>query len=207
MSEVYVQVLYDYLYHTDDGNEIKMKAGEELLLVKKSNENWWQVIRNSDNQPFYAPSKYLSIIGLNCLDSTKLKDVNSNFQQSDILLSADAIHKVTVKPKHVTTRSEFKQGNGVRVKQLTDALSFNNPLCENEFLSFDYSHNGSQQKVPLVNELSLNEKLEMENLGICDTSFSHVSCLICDVLYNSCIFSINMSCHFSGMLVFLVILF
>ncbi|KAG8194018.1 hypothetical protein JTE90_003619 [Oedothorax gibbosus] len=222
MSEVYVQVLYDYLYHTDDGSEIKMKAGEELLLIKKSNENWWQVIRNSDNQPFYAPSNYLSIIGLNCLDTTTLKDVNSNFQQGDVFSddviqkvtsknatdviqkvmsknAADLIQKVTSKnaadliqkltsnnaadviqkvtSKNAATRQrDFRQGNGVRVKQLTDALSFSNPLCEDEFASLDYSHNDSQQhKVPLSNnnELSLSERTE--NAGICDTSFSQDS--------------------------------
>ncbi|GIY84234.1 rho GTPase-activating protein 12 [Caerostris darwini] len=180
MSDVYVQVLYDFHYRTENGEEVTMKAGEELLLLKKSNENWWQVIRDSDNNPFYAPSNYLSIIGLNCKESIESTDVNSNIQsnnsscsdnQNNIALKSKCIIDVQ---KNVNKLSKSVTEN-LSIKKVTDALSFKNPLCENEFLSNDHDHDDSYQKpVLLTNELP--SKTECEN----EISTSYDSSLLQD---------------------------
>lgn len=39
-----VEVEYDYTYKANDGREISIKEGEEYILIKKSNNDWWQVI-------------------------------------------------------------------------------------------------------------------------------------------------------------------
>ncbi|KAF8784538.1 rho GTPase-activating protein 15-like [Argiope bruennichi] len=176
MSDVYVQVLYDFHYHTEDGDEVKMKAGEELLLLKKSNENWWQVIRDSDNRPFYAPSNYLSIIGLNCKDSFESTDVNSNIScndstagdnQNNIPLKSKCIIEVQ---KNVNKLSKSVTDN-LCIKQVTDALSFKNPLCENEFLDDQRDVDIDQKQVPLTNEMPSKIEYDSENSKLCDNSF------------------------------------
>lgn len=57
--EVFVVVSYDFEYHTEEGKEVWMKEGEILLLLTKTNNDWWQVIRRGDRRPFYAPARYV----------------------------------------------------------------------------------------------------------------------------------------------------
>ncbi|KAG8240332.1 hypothetical protein J437_LFUL000807 [Ladona fulva] len=59
MPEVRVQVLYDFEYTTKEGREIWMKEGERLYLIQKTNDDWWQVLRNSERRPFYVPAAYV----------------------------------------------------------------------------------------------------------------------------------------------------
>ena len=42
--DVFVMVNYDFEYITEEGKEIWMKEGEILLLLSKTNGDWWQVI-------------------------------------------------------------------------------------------------------------------------------------------------------------------
>jgi len=58
-QEVFVVVSYDFEYHTEEGKEVWMKEGEILLLLTKTNNDWWQVIRRGDRRPFYAPARYV----------------------------------------------------------------------------------------------------------------------------------------------------
>ncbi|XP_032794674.2 rho GTPase-activating protein 12 isoform X3 [Daphnia magna] len=69
-----VTVLYSYSYpvsnstgtSSQDGeNEVSMQEGERLILLEKSNTDWWQVRRPGDkSQPFYAPANYLQEDGI-----------------------------------------------------------------------------------------------------------------------------------------------
>ena len=70
-----VTVLYSYSYPVsnstnnsnshDGGNEVSMREGERLILLEKSNTDWWQVRRPGDkSQPFYAPANYLQEDGI-----------------------------------------------------------------------------------------------------------------------------------------------
>lgn len=56
-----VTVLYSYSYQAKGGSDlVTMKEGERLILLEKSNEDWWQVRRPGDkSRPFYAPANYL----------------------------------------------------------------------------------------------------------------------------------------------------
>ena len=42
--DVFVVVSYDFEYITEEGKEVWMKEGEVLLLLSKTNNDWWQVI-------------------------------------------------------------------------------------------------------------------------------------------------------------------
>ena len=41
--DVFVVVSYDFEYITEEGKEVWMKEGEVLLLLSKTNNDWWQV--------------------------------------------------------------------------------------------------------------------------------------------------------------------
>jgi len=60
-----VTVLYSYSYPAGSkgGEPVSMKEGERLILLEKSNADWWQVRRPGDkSQPFYAPANYLQVL-------------------------------------------------------------------------------------------------------------------------------------------------
>lgn len=42
-----VEVEYDYSYKANDGRTVAIKQGQKYVLIKKSNEDWWQVIDKS----------------------------------------------------------------------------------------------------------------------------------------------------------------
>jgi hypothetical protein len=41
--DCFVVVSYDFEYSTEDGKRVWMKEGEVLLLLAKTNNDWWQV--------------------------------------------------------------------------------------------------------------------------------------------------------------------
>ena len=71
-----VQALHDYSYEADqkDGTKrsVRFKKGEKFILLKKSNLEWWDVIRY-DQDPgvkhFYVPAKYVQPLDFNINDS------------------------------------------------------------------------------------------------------------------------------------------
>lgn len=61
IPDIHVRVLFDFDYLSREGKEVKIKEGEKLYLIKKTNDDWWQVIRNS-GRPFYVPASYVEEI-------------------------------------------------------------------------------------------------------------------------------------------------
>lgn len=53
-----VKVLYYLSYKTRGNYCVSIKEGEKLILLEKTNEDWWKVKRQSD-RPFYVPSNYV----------------------------------------------------------------------------------------------------------------------------------------------------
>ena len=54
--EVFVIVNYDFEYITEDGKEVWMKEGEILLLLSRTNNDWWQVCLKSGHNICYPLS-------------------------------------------------------------------------------------------------------------------------------------------------------
>ncbi|XP_076807372.1 rho GTPase-activating protein 12-like isoform X4 [Clavelina lepadiformis] len=54
-----LHVEYDYKYKANDGRIISIEDGEEFILIKKSNADWWQVIKEGEKKPFYIPAAYV----------------------------------------------------------------------------------------------------------------------------------------------------
>ncbi|TRY90988.1 hypothetical protein DNTS_023019 [Danionella cerebrum] len=57
-GQMYIEVVYDYQYKSKD-RLITIKQGESYLLVKKTNELWWQVCKGEGSKPFYVPAQYV----------------------------------------------------------------------------------------------------------------------------------------------------
>ncbi|TNN31015.1 Rho GTPase-activating protein 12 [Liparis tanakae] len=53
-----VEVEYDYEYKAKD-KMVAIRQGECYLLVKKTNEDWWQVRREAGTKAFYVPAQYV----------------------------------------------------------------------------------------------------------------------------------------------------
>uniref|UniRef100_A0A8C8GN81 Rho GTPase-activating protein 12-like n=1 Tax=Oncorhynchus tshawytscha TaxID=74940 RepID=A0A8C8GN81_ONCTS len=55
---VYVEVEYDYEYKAKD-KMISIRQGECYMLVRKTNEDWWQVRKEEGIKAFYVPAQYV----------------------------------------------------------------------------------------------------------------------------------------------------
>ncbi|XP_034039046.1 rho GTPase-activating protein 12-like [Thalassophryne amazonica] len=57
-GQVYIEVEYDYEYKSKD-RLITIRQGECYMLVKKANEDWWQVRKEEGTKAFYVPAQYV----------------------------------------------------------------------------------------------------------------------------------------------------
>ncbi|NWI71202.1 RHG09 protein, partial [Todus mexicanus] len=60
---VVLRALYDYAYRAEDGRRVAMAAGERFLLLRKANDDWWQVRRAGEPRwarPFFVPATYVA---------------------------------------------------------------------------------------------------------------------------------------------------
>ena len=55
-----VVVLFDYSYENDSGS-VQIKTGDEYVLLDKTNDEWWHVKRQGDDDTFYVPAQYVRL--------------------------------------------------------------------------------------------------------------------------------------------------
>uniref|UniRef100_H2Z802 SH3 domain-containing protein n=1 Tax=Ciona savignyi TaxID=51511 RepID=H2Z802_CIOSA len=55
-----VRVLFNYKYKANDGRLISIQENDEFVLIKKSNDDWWQVIKQGEKKPIYVPAAYIT---------------------------------------------------------------------------------------------------------------------------------------------------
>ncbi|ELU18543.1 hypothetical protein CAPTEDRAFT_186976 [Capitella teleta] len=55
----HIRLLYDFEYQSPDGCQVKFAAGEECLLLKKTNPEWWYVLKKKEKRPLYVPANYV----------------------------------------------------------------------------------------------------------------------------------------------------
>ncbi|TSY27776.1 Rho GTPase-activating protein 12 [Bagarius yarrelli] len=69
-GQPYIEVEYDYEYKSKE-RMITIKQGECFLLVKKTNEDWWQVRKEEGSKPFYVPAQYVREVRRALMPPTK----------------------------------------------------------------------------------------------------------------------------------------
>ncbi|KAF4076635.1 hypothetical protein AMELA_G00217300 [Ameiurus melas] len=69
-GHLYIEVEYDYEYKSKD-RMISIKQGECYVLVKKTNEDWWQVRKEEGSKPFYVPAQYVREVRRALMPPTK----------------------------------------------------------------------------------------------------------------------------------------
>ncbi|XP_075993661.1 rho GTPase-activating protein 12-like isoform X6 [Genypterus blacodes] len=57
-GEIYIEVEYDYEYKSKD-RLITIHQGDCYMLVKKTNDDWWQVRKEEGTKAFYVPAQYV----------------------------------------------------------------------------------------------------------------------------------------------------
>uniref|UniRef100_A0A674NKI3 Rho GTPase activating protein 12 n=1 Tax=Takifugu rubripes TaxID=31033 RepID=A0A674NKI3_TAKRU len=57
-GQIYIAVEYDYEYKSKD-KVVTIRQGECYMLVKKTNEDWWQVRKEEGTKAFYVPAQYV----------------------------------------------------------------------------------------------------------------------------------------------------
>ncbi|KAL1784529.1 rho GTPase-activating protein 12 isoform X1 [Sigmodon hispidus] len=57
-GQVYIEVEYDYEYEAKD-RKVVIRQGERYILVKKTNDDWWQVRPDENSKAFYVPAQYV----------------------------------------------------------------------------------------------------------------------------------------------------
>ncbi|KAG7487475.1 hypothetical protein MATL_G00023930 [Megalops atlanticus] len=97
-GQVYIEVEYDYEYKAKD-KMVTIKQGECYILVRKTNEDWWQVRKDENTKPFYVPAQYVREVRkalmpppkpLNLGGPTKAKPTVLDIRRSDENLNKQA---------------------------------------------------------------------------------------------------------------------
>ncbi|XP_075406444.1 rho GTPase-activating protein 12 isoform X2 [Tenrec ecaudatus] len=65
-GQAYIEVEYDYEYEAKD-RKIVIKQGERYILVKKTNDDWWQVKPDENSKTFYVPAQYVKEVARKAL--------------------------------------------------------------------------------------------------------------------------------------------
>ncbi|XP_069042593.1 rho GTPase-activating protein 15 isoform X2 [Lepisosteus oculatus] len=67
-GSVVLEAQYDYSYRATDGRQVSMREGERFVLLRKANDDWWQVRRMGappKSKPIYVPATYVTEVQAN----------------------------------------------------------------------------------------------------------------------------------------------
>ena len=145
-----VTVLYSYSYKSRNNEVVSILEGERLILVEKTNKDWWQVRRPGEQtRPFYAPANYLLEDGtkhkskLHAKDDPKSADprssrtVATNLSESK---SDDCLQSPGRRSPASLRNAEFRKQRSTSM----DAIMFLE-LLENEIKDMPTSSSSSSQ--------------------------------------------------------------
>nr|XP_014125462.1 rho GTPase-activating protein 12 isoform X6 [Zonotrichia albicollis] len=148
-GQFYIQVEYDYEYEAKD-KKIVIKHGEKYILVKKTNDDWWQVKRDENSKPFYVPAQYVKEIPRKAL-MPPVKQ--ASMLPNNTLKLTHGLQRSTENVNKSPELSSFGKCSPVQVSCLVrDAnqnLGPNNSPCQTFGLSLDLTQNNGK----LNNEL------------------------------------------------------
>ncbi|XP_006894641.1 PREDICTED: rho GTPase-activating protein 12 isoform X2 [Elephantulus edwardii] len=182
-GQVYIEVEYDYEYEAKD-RKIVIKQGERYILVKKTNDDWWQVKPDENSKTFYVPAQYVKEVTRKAL-MPPVKQVVGLPNNSMKMVQSLHLQRSTENVNKLPELSSFGkssssvQGTGL----IRDANQNFGPSCsqgQTLTLSLDLTHNNGKfnsdshsPKVPSQNRTRLFGHFPCpEFLDIEKTSFS-----------------------------------
>ncbi|KAM9229790.1 rho GTPase-activating protein 12 isoform 1-T2 [Dugong dugon] len=182
-GQVYIEVEYDYEYDAKD-RRIVIKQGERYILVKKTNDDWWQVKPDENSKAFYVPAQYVKEVTRKALMPPVKQAVglpNNSMKMIQSLHLQRSTENVNKLPELSSfgKSSSSVQGTGL----IRDANQNFGPSCspgQTVSLSLDLTHNNGKfnsdshsPKVPSQNRTRLFGHFPgPEFLDIEKTSFS-----------------------------------
>nr|XP_028605697.1 rho GTPase-activating protein 12 isoform X7 [Podarcis muralis] len=185
---LYIEVEYDYEYEAKD-KRIVIKQGERYILVKKTNDDWWQVKRDENSKPFYVPAQYVKEVTRKAL-MPPIKQLGGLPNSSLKLMHG--LQRSTENVNKSPELSSFGKSSPVQVSSIVrDAnqnLGPNVSPGQNFGLSLDLSQNNGK-----LNEFQF-PKVSNQNRTF---SVSHFSCSEC-VEIEKTSFSQEQSCDSAG---------
>ncbi|XP_028605694.2 rho GTPase-activating protein 12 [Podarcis muralis] len=185
---LYIEVEYDYEYEAKD-KRIVIKQGERYILVKKTNDDWWQVKRDENSKPFYVPAQYVKEVTRKAL-MPPIKQLGGLPNSSLKLMHG--LQRSTENVNKSPELSSFGKSSPVQVSStVRDAnqnLGPNVSPGQNFGLSLDLSQNNGK-----LNEFQF-PKVSNQNRTF---SVSHFSCSEC-VEIEKTSFSQEQSCDSAG---------
>ncbi|KAM6449273.1 rho GTPase-activating protein 12 isoform 2-T2 [Liasis olivaceus] len=163
---LYIEVEYDYEYEAKD-KRIVIKQGEKYILVKKTNDDWWQVRKDENSKPFYVPAQYVKEITRKALmpPIRPLGGLPNN--------SLKLMHGLQRSTENVNKSPELSTSGKSYPVQAQDAnqnLGPNNSPGQNTGLSLELAPNNGK-----LNELQF-VKVSNQNRTF---SVSHIHCSEC----------------------------
>ncbi|XP_035401266.1 rho GTPase-activating protein 12 isoform X5 [Cygnus atratus] len=180
-GQLYIEVEYDYEYEAKD-KKIVIKQGEKYILVKKTNDDWWQVKRDENSKPFYVPAQYVKELPRKALmPPVKQAGMLSN----NALKLTHGLQRSTENVNKSPELSSFGKSSPVQVSCLVrDAnqnLGLNNSPGQTLGLSLDLTQNNGKlnnelQSPKISNQyrtISMGHFPCQEFLEIEKTSFLH----------------------------------
>ncbi len=121
-GQVYIEVDYDYEYKAKD-RIISIHQGECYMLVKKTNEDWWQVRKEEGSKAFYVPAQYVREVRKALMPPPK--------------------HHITSHPPAASGNTPPQSGGALWVKPTSLELGLQDRSAENL-----HRHNSSSQRSP-----------------------------------------------------------
>ncbi|XP_031300741.2 rho GTPase-activating protein 12 isoform X2 [Camelus dromedarius] len=144
-GQVYIEVEYDYEYEAKD-RKIVIKQGERYLLVKKTNDDWWQVKPDENSKAFYVPAQYVKEVGRKALmpPVKQARGLPNNSVKAVQSLHLQRAAENVSKPPELSSfgkPSSSVQGSGL----LRDAnQNFGPSYSPGQTLSLDLTHNNGK---------------------------------------------------------------
>ncbi|KAM9671316.1 rho GTPase-activating protein 12 isoform 9-T17 [Trichechus inunguis] len=164
-GQVYIEVEYDYEYDAKD-RRIVIKQGERYILVKKTNDDWWQVKPDENSKAFYVPAQYVKEVPRKAL-MPPVKQAVGQPNNSMKMIQSLHLQRSTENVNKLPELSSFGkssssvQGTGL----IRDANQNFGPSCspgQTVSLSLDLTHNNGKfnsdshsPKVPSQNRTRL----------------------------------------------------
>ncbi|XP_040306974.1 rho GTPase-activating protein 12 isoform X2 [Herpailurus yagouaroundi] len=146
-GQVYIEVEYDYEYEAKD-RKIVIKQGERYILVKKTNDDWWQVKPDENSKAFYVPAQYVKEVTRKAL-MPPIKQAVGLPNNSMKMIQSLHLQRSTENVNKLPELSSFGkpsssvQGTGV-IRDANQNFGPNYNPCQTVNLSLDLTHNNGK---------------------------------------------------------------